>query len=270
MNAMGWYVLALTPIAIFIAVRYVGERPVQRAAEPIGFKAAAKVLAQNPFIRRIVIADLFIHIPGAIRASVFIFYVSAIIEMPEWSAIIMLSYFAAGPIAVPLWIKVSKHLSKHKAAALGVFLHVAVTVSYLLPGKGDALLFASLFFMSGIVYAGVPFLIRSMVADIVDYDRLQTGQDRAGLFYATVTTTMKVGGALGIGLGYPVLALIGFDPSGPNEQAQLDGLRYVYAFIPAVSELLVVVLLYRYPLGETMQKQLREQLAERDAQTNAG
>ena len=265
MNAMGWYVLALTPIAIFIAVRYVGERPVAHAGNPIGFKAAAKVLAQNPFIRRIVIADLFIHIPSAIRASVFIFYVSAIIEMPEWSAIIMLSYFAAGPIAVPLWIKVSKHMSKHKAAALGVLLHVVVTVSYILPGKGDALLFASLFFMSGIVYAGVPFLIRSMVADIVDYDRLQTGQDRAGLFYATVTTTMKVGGALGIGLGYPVLALIGFDPTGPNEQAQLDGLRYVYAFIPAVSELLVVALLYRYPLGEEMQKRLREQLAERDA-----
>ena len=104
-----------------------------------------------------------------------------------------------------------------------------------------------------------------MVADIVDYDRLQTGQDRAGLFYATVTTTMKVGGALGIGLGYPLLALIGFNPSGPNEQVQLDGLRYVFAFIPAVSELLVVWLLYRFPLDEAMQKRLREQLAAREA-----
>ena len=258
MNAMGWYVLALTPIAIFIAVRFVGERPVKRAPNPLGFTAAFRVLAQNPFLRRVVIADLFIHLPSSVRASVFIFYVAAIIEMPEWSAVIMLSYFAAGPIAVPLWVKISKHLSKHKAAALGVFLHVAVTISYLLPGKGDALLFAGLFFMSGIVYAGVPFLIRSMVADIVDYDRLQTGQDRTGLFYATVTTTMKVGGALGIGLGYPLLALIGFNPSGPNEQAQLDGLRYVYAFLPAVSELLVVYLLYRFPLDEAMQKRLRE------------
>ncbi|HEX7036034.1 MAG TPA: MFS transporter [Pseudomonadales bacterium] len=260
MNAMGFYVLVLTPVAILIAVAMVGERPV-RPSTPIGFARAFRLLAGNPYMRRIVIADFFIHMPGAIRASVFVFYVTAVIGMPEWAAIIMLSYFLAGPLAVPLWMRIASGFSKHKACALGVLLHVAVTVSYLIPGEGDALLFAALFFLSGVVYAGVPFLLRSMVADVVDHDRLESGQDRAGLFYATVTTTMKVGGAAGIGLGYPVLAAIGFDPTGPNDPAQVQGLKYVFAFIPAVSELLVVYLLYRYPLDETMQRDLQARLA---------
>ncbi len=262
MNAMGAYVLLLTPLAVLLAVTTVGERPA-RPNPPIGFVRGFKVLAQNPFMIRIVVADLFIHMPSSIRASMFIFYVGAIIGMPEWAAVIMLSYFVAGPIAVPLWVRLSRHMSKHKACALGVLLHVVVTISYLIPGPGDALLFAGLFFASGIVYAGVPFLIRSMIADVVDYDRLHTGHDRAGLYYATVTTTMKVGGALGIGLGYPLLAFIGFDPAGPNDPAQLDGLRYVFAFVPAVSELLVVYLLYTYPLDEHMLRDVQSRLAAR-------
>jgi Na+/melibiose symporter-like transporter len=260
MNAMGGYVLVLTPLAILLAVWLVGERPV-RHSTPIGFSRSVKVLAENVYLRRIVIADLFIHIPGAIRASVVIFYITAVIGTPEWAAVIMLSYFAAGPVAVPLWIRLSRRWSKHRACALGVLLHVVVTLAYLLPGEGDALLFAGLFFLSGVVYAGVPFLLRSMVADVVDHDRLETGQDRTGLYYATVTTTMKVGGAIGIGLGYPILALIGFDPAGDNDPAQIQGLKYVYAFIPAVSELLVVWLLYRYPLDEKMHHNLQIRLA---------
>lgn len=261
MEAMGWYVIVLAPLAILISVSLVGEKP-RVETEPVGFRKAMEVLFTNKYMARILIADLFIAIPGAVRSAVYIFYVTAIIGMPEWSAIIMLSYFAAGPIAVPLWLWINRHMSKHKAAAFGVLLHVIVSACYLIPGQGDALLFACLFFASGIVYGGVPFLLRSITADIVDYDKAESGQDRTGLYYSLITTTGKVGGALGIGLGFPLLDLIGFDPSGPNDPVQLNGLRYVYAFTPVVSELLVFFLLYRFPLGEAMQRKLRERIEE--------
>ena len=259
MAAMGWYVVVLTPIAILVSVMTVGENPAV-ATTPVGFKKSLEVLVTNRFMARILVADLFIAIPGAVRGSVFIFYITAVIGAPEWSAIILLSYFVAGPIAVPLWLWIGRRVPKHRAAALGVLLHVAVSACYLIPREGDTVLFAALFFASGIVYAGVPFLLRSMTADVVDYDKLETGQDRTGLYYSLITTTMKVGGALGIGLGYPLLDWIGFDPTGPNDPAQLDGLRYVYAFVPVVSELLVVALLYSFPLDEAMQRQIRARI----------
>lgn len=262
MNAIGWYVVFLAPIAILGSVSLVGETRAAPTA-PVGFRKSIEVLLTNRFMARILVADMFIAIPGAVRASVFIFYITTIIEAPEWAAIIMLSYFVAGPIAVPLWLAISRRMPKHRAAAIGVFLHVLVSACYLLPGKGDTVLFACLFFASGIVYAGVPFLLRSITADIVDYDKLETGQDRTGLYYSLITTTMKVGGALGIGLGYPLLDWIGFDPTGPNDPDQLDGLRYVFAFVPVVSELLVVALLATFPLDEKMQRRIRERIEER-------
>ncbi len=78
----------------------------------------------------------------------------------------------------------------------------------------------------------------------------------------TVTTTMKVGGALGIGLAYPLLELVGFNPGGSNDPAQLDALRYIFAFIPAASELLVVYLLYTFPLNEEKLGEIQAQLAK--------
>jgi Na+/melibiose symporter-like transporter len=258
--AMGWYIVALGPLAIAISVVSVGERP-GASVPPVGLRKSVAVLLSNRFMARIVLADVFIAVPGAVRSSVYIFYITAIIGAPEWAAIIMLSYFVAGPIAVPLWLWIGRRVPKHRAAALGVFLHVVVSACYLIPGEGDELLFAALFFSSGIVYAGVPFLLRSMTADVVDYDRLETGQDRTGLYFSLVTTTSKVGGALGIGLGYPLLAWIGFDPAAATHaQAHLDGLRYVYAFVPVVSELLVVALLYGFPLDERMQREIRARL----------
>ena len=267
MNAMGAYVLILLPVAVLIAVTCVGERPATPGRK-IGLQASVRILLKNPYILRILLADLLINTPSSIRASMYIFYVTAIIGMPEWAAVIMLSYFAAGPIAVPLWLWLAKRFSKHKACAAGVFLHAALTASYLLPGKGDALLFAGIFFLSGIVYAGVPFLIRSMVADVVDYDRLHTGQDRTALYYATVTTTQKVGGALGIGLGYPLLAFVGFNVAGENDAVALDGLRYIFAFLPAVTELLVVYLLYTFPLDEEKVAEVQAKLASHERRTN--
>lgn len=270
MSAMGWYVIVLAPIAILVSVLVVGERPAV-ATPPAGFKKSLEVLLGNRFMARILVADLFIAIPGAVRASLFVFYITAVIKAPEWVAIIMLSYFLAGPIAVPLWLWISRRMPKHRAAALGVLLHVVVSACYLIPGEGDTLLFAGLFFTSGIVYAGVPFLLRSMTADVVDYDKLETGQDRTGLYYSLITTTMKVGGALGIGIGYPLLDWIGFDPAGPNDPAQLDGLRYVYAFVPVVSELLVVTLLFSFPLDEKLQRQIRAGIeARKNGNTGTG
>ena len=262
-GAMGWYVIVLAPIAILGSVALVGERSAV-PAPPAGFKKSLEVLFTNRFMARILVADLFISIPSAVRSAVFIFYITTIIGAPEWAAIIMLSYFAAGPIAVPLWLAIGRRMPKHRAAALGVLLHVIVSACYLIPGEGDTVLFAGLFFLSGIVYAGVPFLLRSITADIVDYDKLRTGEDRSGLYYSLITTSFKVGGALGIGLGYPLLDWIGFDPTGANSPAQLDGLRYVYAFVPVVSELLVVALLYTFPLGEKMQREIRAKIDSRD------
>jgi Na+/melibiose symporter-like transporter len=77
--------------------------------------------------------------------------------------------------------------------------------------------------------------------------------------------TSKVGSAVGVGLGYPLLALIGFSPHGDNTQEAVDGLRYTYVFIPVITDIIVAWLYYTFPLDEAKQRALRQVIEERDA-----
>jgi Na+/melibiose symporter-like transporter len=267
-EAMGWFLVALLPVSLLLALWAATEVP--SAPQPrIGLRRALEILATNRPLARILIADLMVSLPGAIRASLYVFFMLQIIESREWVSLIMLSYFLAGPIAVPLWLRISRRIGKHRAMAWGVLLHVVVTLGYLLAGSGDVVLFALLFFASGLVYAGTPFLLRAITADLAEADTLASGQQRTGLYYALITLTQKFGYAFGVGLGYPLLAWIGFSPQGENSGAALAGLRYLYVFIPVVSELLVVGLLYNFPLDEARQRAVRGELEAR-AGTSVG
>lgn len=267
--AFGLYVVALLPIATAIAVTLVPERKTAPAPR-ISFWQGTRLVLGNRHMRRILLADLMVGIPGPVMASVFIFFLRDVVGGDEWNSIILIFFYGVTVAGVPFWLRVSRRLGKHRAFAISCVAHMVFISLFLLCGPGDVLGFALLVLACGFAHAGQPMLLRSMAADVVDADNVASGGQRTGLFFSLITMTQKIGGAVAIGIAYPLLGWLGFSPGAASQSEQaMDAIRYIYAFLPAAALVIAIVVIWGFRLTREEQERLRALLEQRDAGAGA-
>jgi glycoside/pentoside/hexuronide:cation symporter, GPH family len=261
--AMGWFIIILLPVTILLAAWFVPERP---SAKPAAFdgKEALSILMTNRLLQRILVADLLVGVGPSITGALYIFFASQVMGLPQFASTLLLVYFIAGFIGIPMWIKLSTVSGKHRTLAYAmIYGAISLPMVVFFPTES----FWWLFFGNtayGIAYGAGSFLLRSVMADVTDYDNLETGEQRTGMYYSLLTMTSKVGSALAIGITYPLLDWIGFDASGGNSQETLNQLLYVYVGFPALFMLAGAAVMWNFPLNREQQKLLRARIALRD------
>ena len=137
---------------------------------------------------------------------------------------------------------------------------LAFGYAFLMP-KGDFLAASVFYLINGIAFGAAPFLDRAMLADVVDLDQTQTGEQRTGFFFALMSMTNKIGYALPVGILFPLLDLVGFNPNGGNTGAPLMWLTVMFVGGPVLCKLLIVALTWNFPITREMQENLRTQLS---------
>jgi Na+/melibiose symporter-like transporter len=258
--------LIFAPICVFAAVGLVGERKTAPAPRINVFSALALVL-KNPHMRRLLLADASAAIPGSVMSGLFIFYQAELVGNAQFNSVALIGFFIAHIIGIPLWMRLAYKIGKHRAFGVSALCFCLTTALFFFPGEGDVVLFIVLLFMTGMAHSGLGFLIRSMGADVVDYDNVKTGGQRTGLYFALLAITSKAGGALAIGITYPLLALVGFDAQGNNGEDAKFAFRMIYVIVPTVGMALAYYFIRGFKLDHAEQEELQAQIAARD---NAG
>lgn len=261
-GAMGLFVIVLLPITVLIAVTKVGEKKTPRPKH-VPFKEAVAVLARNHPLRVILICDLLGGVGGGLVASLFLFLAEDALQLGALSGILLLCYFVSGVVCIPVWIKLSEKVGKHKATALSaIFSGVTVPLVLIIP-EGNGLIALICWVVFGFNMAAGPFLYRSIMADVADHDAIETGQQRTGLFYSLLTMTNKVGAALAIFIGFTLLDQIGFKAGGENSDEILSQFRNVYVWPAVLVSFAVAAVIWKFPLDEATQVKNREILERR-------
>lgn len=270
-QAMGLYTAVLLPLAVLAAVWAVREPPVpRRAADAMGFGEGIKLALRNAALLRVLAVDMLAGLAGGSASGLFV-YVSVELFRLQGAAtiggvtldpgILLIANFLGAFLGVPLWLKISYRIGKHRAVAVAAIVACVALVMTLVLPPGRFGLFALLFLISGVTFGAAPFLNRSILADVVDLDQATNGEQRTGFFFALMTMTNKLGYALPVGILFPVLGWIGFNPSGGNDQAALNWLAGLYVGVPVACNLAIIALMWNFPVTREKQQALRAALA---------
>ncbi|ABS64727.1 major facilitator superfamily MFS_1 [Parvibaculum lavamentivorans DS-1] len=266
--AMGWFIIILLPITIGLAVWVTPEFP-SAPHQQIPWKRAWGMIMRNRLLQRVLVADLLVNIAPAITGSLYIFFASHVMGLPKSASLLLLIYFIAGFVGIPAWIRMSHIAGKHKTLAIAmVYGAVTLPLVVFFPRGEFWWLFVgnSLY---GVAYGAGSFLLRSIMADVIDTDYLETGQRRTGLYYSLLSMTAKVGAALAVGITYPLLDLIQFTPGGENSPETLNQFMALYVAMPALVMLAAAFVMWRFPLDRAAQLALRRKIEERDGKHRA-
>ncbi|MGH2372033.1 MAG: MFS transporter [bacterium] len=269
LNTPLWFVaitvLFLLPPLLGMLLWRIPEAPVERLpTSDIGHWRGLALLLRNPALLSVLSASL-LFVSGLIaQASLHLLVMTHVVGGRELFPIMLLLESIATLSAIPVWIKIADHLGKHRALALAALWVGGWSLWLPLCGPGDAWLLVVLLVTRGAGFASILFLANSMAADVVDYDTVQSGRQRTGLFFAAWAMVTKLAIALGIGLGTLIPASFGFEPAAASHsEAALNALMATYGWLPGALMTLGAAVLWRFPITHERQKQLRAEIAAR-------
>jgi Na+/melibiose symporter-like transporter len=264
-QAMGWFIVLLTPLTIAFAVWRVGEPAPEGVRQSPRLKDYLGLLG-NASIRRLMLADLLLGWAPGITGALFLFYFEQVKRVPEAQTnLLLLVYFVTAFLGAPVWSWLAVRIGKHRALAVNSLCVVASLLAVLLIPFTSFLVAALVMASVGLPYSGGALLLRAMLADVGDELRLETGVDRTGLLYSVLTGTTKVGYTLAT-VTFVVLSKIGFDPKAvQNSEAAHAGLQALFVGAPSLLSLLAAGVILRYRLDANRHAEIRSALARQDA-----
>ena len=269
---IGWIIMAASTVAVLITLMAAPERAAPVAPKDRTTLKDYLAVITNPSMFRLVLADLFLILgPGASAPIyVFFFHEAKGFELGLVS-ILLIPYGAAGIFGAVIWARIAQSLGKHRTVQLaGLGYAVTQTILMLVPAGQFWPTFVSMF---SVGFCGSAFivLIRAMVADVADELRLETGRERAGVLYALVTLTQKLGSSLAVTIIYPILDMVGFipKPGAVNTPAAIRGLEMCYVFAPIVLVVIGSACLIGYKLDSKRQSEIRTALEDLEARNFA-
>lgn len=267
-RAMGWFVIVSTPITAAIVCLFTPEPlpPALSKADRVGLRDYL-LLMRRPAMIRLIICDFCLSFGPGFTAPLYLFFfhVSRGYTGPQTNTLLLI-YIVGGLVSAPIWARLSYRFGKHKTLMAATVLYAIAQTGLMLVPKQTFPLMAVGMFTVGFVATSFVFLVRSMVADVGDTIRLDTGKDRTGMLYAFVTSTLKIGSALAVGVTFTILAKIGFDarPGAVNTPDAIRGLEACYVAVPVVMALVGGLALIGWKLDAKRHGEVREALAVRD------
>lgn len=256
------------PLLTWPALRFVpgGEMPAERQKLPLRELGRA-IVGNRPLLYVTGVFLLYSFASGMTKGVTFLF-LDVYLGLGEQIAPLLVVTVPMAIVAAPVWGWICNRVERHRAWALGAFGGAIATglMGFVSPGEAAFWSLAMLMTLNFFFDAAAPVAMPSMLGDVVDFGRLEFGQDHAGLYYSFYTFMQTAITGAGMAAGMIVADFFGFDAAAQAQTAAgIAGLKTAYSYLPAVITLAVVPFLLHFPINRARQAEITRLLAARGA-----
>jgi GPH family glycoside/pentoside/hexuronide:cation symporter len=251
----------LAAVVLWVAAAGLRERrnTSQSKTETPPFRCLAATFKNRPFVR-LILAYLIANTAFALIKTLLAYFLTYQLGMEaQVPAVMFLLLLFVGLFLFP-WKLLSDRWNKGPAYAAGLGIGgLAVACTFLLPHEPSVWVYV-IAVVAGIGFSANWVFPWAMVPDVVDCDRLETGEHRGGMYYGVWGLVVKVSEALGITASGWVLQLSGYVPNVEQTGQALLGIRLFFGPVPLIFFALALPLLIWYPITRSSHAEMQRKL----------
>lgn len=241
---LGWTMTSLA-LALLLAAGLLGLSRLGMAAAPRPEPGAAAPAAspwRHAAFRQLLTVFMLNGIAGAVPATLLPFFIADRLQLPHWQAPLLLTYFGAAVLGLPLWVRAAGRWGLSPVWRAGMLANVLAFAAAPLLGAGDGAAFAVICLCSGLALGADLALPGALLTGVIH--RGGAGQREEGVYIGWWTCATKLNLALAAGLALPLLAALGYR-SGGADPAGLQALAWAYGGLPCLLKLAAAAALWR-------------------------
>lgn len=235
------FLLTILPLSVLWLWKKIP--PIVDSLPPIPFYTGLRTLWDHNG-KMLLIAYTLNALANAIPSTLFLYYVSLVLGEKGQSGPLLIVYFICGIAALPLWLFLSRRFSKRSLwiASMSFASCAFIFVPFL--DSGDSKLFFIIVILSGFSLGADLVFSSSMQSDLAQsFER--RGFAMGGVLFGLWGMGTKLSLALGVGIAFGILGIVGFDPNSPSPFA-LDTLKWLYGGGAVAFKLISITFLLRY------------------------
>lgn len=233
-------------------------------AETPPWQAVRATFANRPFVR-LIAAYFILNAAFALIKTLMAYYLIYQLGMEAQVPMVMGLMLVFVVLALFPWRWLAQRWDKGPAYALGMAIGgLAVAGTFFLPTGPTPWVYV-LSALAGIGFAAQWVFPWAMVPDVVDCDRLKTGEYRSGMYFGMWGLATKVSEALAIAATGWILAAFSYVPNVAQGAPTLLGIRLFFGLVPALLIFACLPLLIWYPITRITHSRVLAELDRRQS-----
>lgn len=188
-----------------------------------------------------------------------------VVGRPEHTVFYILAYLIPSIASVPLWIPISKKVGKKAMWMFSMFVTAFGFGGMFFLTEGSVILITVLAVICGLGAGSGAVVAPSIQSDIIDYDEVQSGKRKEGIYFAAWNLVYKSATGFTLMLTGFVLSASGFVPNIEQAEETKTALLALYALFPLVCYTIGAIIFSRFSLNEKEYVKIREELDSRHA-----